>query len=90
MRGSFKKYVRSLKSELKQTGGGGSSLSVRSLCEKNYVIFTQQAKFSQISCLAVAKCFFVLSLVQHIKVFFYSKGVDFVSIPDVLFKITTY
>ena len=41
--------------------GGGSSLSVRSLCEKNCLIF--------LSPLAVAKSFAVLSLVQHKGVF---------------------
>ena len=48
----------SLKSELKRTrGGGGSSLSVLSLCEKNCQIFKQQADFLFISCLIVPKCF---------------------------------
>ena len=37
--------------------GGGSSLSVRSFCEKNCLIFKQEAEFSLISCLVVAKCF---------------------------------
>ena len=63
-------------------GRGSSSLSVRPLCEKNCLIFSQQVEFFLISCLAVAKCFvlfcfcFFLSLVQHIKLFQYQKGVD--------------
>ena len=65
--GSFKKYTRhvgggegggwELKSKLKRTGGGVSSLSVHSLCEKNCLIFKEQAEFFLIGCLAVAKCF---------------------------------
>ena len=71
--GSFKKYVGRagrggrrggrgggggvLKKRTKTNRGGGSSLSVRSLCEKNCLIFKQQAEFFLISCLAVAKCF---------------------------------
>ena len=39
------------------TGRGGSSLSVLSLCEKNCQIFKQQADFLFISCLIVPKCF---------------------------------
>ena len=48
----------SLKSELKRTRGGRGQayLYVRS-CEKNCLIFKQQAEFFLISCLAVAKCF---------------------------------
>ena len=52
----------SLKSELKQTrgkgmgAGGGSNLSLRSLCEKNWLLFEQQAEFFLIGCLAVPKC----------------------------------
>ena len=61
----------SLKNERKQTAGGGSSLSVRSLCEKNCLIFQCQTEFFLISCLAVAESFSILSLDQHIKVFFY-------------------
>ena len=45
-----------LKKRTKTNRGGWSSLSARSLCEKN--------------CLLVAKSFAVLSLIQHIKVFF--------------------
>ena len=41
----------------KTNRGRGSSLSVRSLCEKNCLILKQQAEFFLISCLAVAKCF---------------------------------
>ena len=49
----------SLKSEVKQTGRGGvgPSLSVHSLCEKNYLLLKQQTEFFLISCSAVAKCF---------------------------------
>ena len=36
---------------------GGGRLSVRLLCEKNCLIFKQQAEFFLISCLVVAKCF---------------------------------
>ena len=60
--GLFKKYVcraggGALKSELKRTVGGGSSLSVRSLCDKNCQVFKRQTKFFLINCLAVANCF---------------------------------
>ena len=63
-KGSFKKYVRGAGGGLvvkKRTktnrGKRGLSLSVRSLCEKNCLIFKQQAEFFLLSCLAVAKCF---------------------------------
>ena len=60
-KGSFKKYVCRavgvLKKRTKTNRGRGSSLSVRSLCEKNCLILKQQAEFFLISCLAVAKCF---------------------------------
>ena len=39
VRSSLRGEGGSLKSERKRTGGGGSSLSVRSLCEKNCLIF---------------------------------------------------
>ena len=39
--------------------------------KKNCQVFKQQVELFLISCLKVAKCFFVLSLVQHKKVFFY-------------------
>ena len=42
---------------------------VRWLCEKGCLIF-QSAEFFLISCLAVAKSFAVLSLLQHVKLFF--------------------
>ena len=48
---------------------------VRGLCEKGCLIF-QSAEFFLISCLAVAKSFAVLSLLQHVKLFFYWKGVE--------------
>ena len=56
----------------KEQGEGLSSLSACSLCEKNCLIF-QTAEFILISSVAVAKSFSVLSLVQHIKVFFIKK-----------------
>ena len=46
-----------LKKRTKTNNGGWSSLSARSLCEKNFLL--------------VAKSFAVLSLIQHIKLFFY-------------------
>ena len=44
--------------------------------EKIAWFFEQQTEFFLISCLAVAKSFSVLSLVQYIKMFFYQKCVD--------------
>ena len=54
--------------ELKRTGGGGSSLSVRSLCEKNCPIFKQQAESFLISCLAVANFFSFNVFYEHVNI----------------------
>ena len=51
----------------------GSSLYVSSLCEKSAWFFKQKIEFLLISCSAVLICFSVLSLVQHLKVFFHIK-----------------
>ena len=65
-RGSFRKYVcraggrgvlkKRTKTDKGEGDGGGSNLSVRSLCEKNWLLFEQQAEFFLIGCLAVPKC----------------------------------
>ena len=62
---AFKKYVR-------HGRGRGSLKSERKRTEE----FKQQTEFFLINYLAVPKCFAILSLVQHIKLFFYYKGVD--------------
>ena len=78
--GSFKKCVHHgggggvLKKWMKINRGRGSSLSVCSSVKINAWFFKQQTEFFLISCLAVAKYFCVLSLVQHIKVFFIKKA----------------
>ena len=59
----------SWKSERNRIGGGEVAKPVRWLCEKGCLIF-QSAEFFLISCLAVAKSFAVLSLLQHVKLFF--------------------
>ena len=63
----------SLKSELKRTGevGDGGQASVCLLCEKNCVIFKHHAVLSE---KLLGSCFFVLSMFQHIKVFFIKKA----------------
>ena len=61
--GAFKNYIccvggrRSLKSEGKWMGGGGSSVFVCLLHEKKCLIFHNKTEFFLISCLVVAKSF---------------------------------
>ena len=81
----------SLKSKQKWTGWGGSSLSVPfALLKKITRFFKQQTDFFLISCLAAAKSFSVLSLVQHIKVVFYWKGVDIFFFFHLLFFMSMW
>ena len=114
IKGSFKKYVRRIgwgggeggvlkkwtKTNRGGMGGGQAYLYVRS-CEKNCLIFKQQAEFFLISCLAVAKCFLFwgfepnpankgVSLLKRREHFFFSLNVfyEYVNICIVITYIT--
>ena len=65
---------RSLKKWMKTNRGEGvKPICMLALWKRVAWFFKQQTEFFLISCFAVAKSFAVLSLVQHIKVFFLKK-----------------
>ena len=78
MKGGGRGVLRVLKKRTKTNRGRGVQVYFYVHSVKKIVwFFKQRIEFFLISCLAVAKGFSVLSLVQHIEVrVFYQKGVD--------------
>ena len=64
-------------SDLDKDNFFGSVSSAASKFWSNFYVRFVKTEFFQISCLAVAESFAVISLVQHIKVFFIKKGYTF-------------
>ena len=60
-----------LKKQTKMNSGRGSSLSVYSFCEKNFLIFQIAERILTDKLLSIGKSISVFSLVHHIKVVSY-------------------